>query len=57
MPTLDRWTFDLVDGKVLEERLDDRGQEFPRHDERLIGQPHRYGYGARGRTGRARRRL
>ena len=35
-PTLDRWTVDLVAGKVLEERLDDRGQEFPRVDERLV---------------------
>ena len=26
--------------------LDDRGQEFPRHDERLIGRKHRYGYTA-----------
>ena len=31
---------------MLEERLDDRGQEFPRVDERLVGKPHRYGYGA-----------
>ncbi|WP_410671865.1 carotenoid oxygenase family protein [Amycolatopsis sp. cmx-4-68] len=43
-PTLDRWTVDLAAGKVLEERLDDRGQEFPRVDERLVGRPHRYGY-------------
>jgi carotenoid cleavage dioxygenase len=45
-PTLDRWTVDLSAGKVIEERLDDRGQEFPRIDERLIGRRHRYGYGA-----------
>jgi carotenoid cleavage oxygenase len=43
-PTLDRWTIDPAAGKVLEERLDDRGQEFPRIDERLVGKPHRYGY-------------
>lgn len=43
-PTLDRWTVDLTAGKVLEERLDDRGQEFPRMDERLTGRRHRYGY-------------
>ena len=43
-PTLDRWTVDLSAGKVLEERLDDRGQEFPRIDERLTGRRHRYGY-------------
>jgi carotenoid cleavage dioxygenase len=45
-PTLDRWTVDLSAGKVIEERLDDRGQEFPRVDERLTGRRHRYGYGA-----------
>ena len=43
-PTLDRWTVDVAAGKVLEERLDDRGQEFPRVDERLVGRRHRYGY-------------
>jgi carotenoid cleavage oxygenase len=43
-PTLDRWTVDLLAGKVLESRLDDRDQEFPRIDERLTGHPHRYGY-------------
>jgi carotenoid cleavage dioxygenase len=45
-PTLDRWTIDLDAGKVLEERLDDRGQEFPRVDERRVGLPYRYGYAA-----------
>jgi len=43
-PTLDRWTVDLADGKVRESRIDDRPQEFPRVDERLIGKRHRYGY-------------
>ncbi len=43
-PTLDRWTIDLAAGKVLEERLDDEGQEFPRMDERLVGRRHRFGY-------------
>jgi carotenoid cleavage dioxygenase len=43
-PTLDRWTVDLAAGKVLEDRLDDSGQEFPRLDERLVGRRHRYGY-------------
>src|SRR5437667_12331066 len=43
-PTLDRWTVDLAAGKVLEERLDDRGQEFPRVDARRTGRRHRYGY-------------
>ena len=44
LPSLDRWTVDLSAGKVLEERLDDHGQEFPRVDERLVGRRHRYGY-------------
>jgi len=43
-PTLERWTVDLADGKVRESRIDDRGQEFPRIDERLVGKRHRYGY-------------
>lgn len=43
-PTLDRWTVDLGAGKVREQRLDDRAQEFPRIDERLVGRRHRYGY-------------
>jgi carotenoid cleavage dioxygenase len=45
-PTLERWTVDPAAGKVLEERLDDRSQEFPRVDERVVGRPHRYGYAA-----------
>jgi carotenoid cleavage oxygenase len=48
-PTLDRWTIDLSAGKVLEERLDDRAQEFPRIDERLTGRHHRYGYSVGGK--------
>lgn len=43
-PTLERWTVDLGDGKVREERFDDHPQEFPRLDERLVGKRHRYGY-------------
>jgi len=43
-PTLERWTIDLSAGKVREERVDDRAQEFPRVDERLLGRRHRYGY-------------
>lgn len=45
-PTLDRWILDPQGGPVKEERLDDRGQEFPRHDERLVGKPYRFGYTA-----------
>src|SRR5581483_10780168 len=44
-PTLDRWMIDLAGGKVLEERLSDHEQEFPRIDDRLTGRRHRYGYG------------
>ena len=44
-PTLDRWTIDPTAGKVVEERLDDRPQEFPRIDDRLAGRRHRFGYG------------
>ena len=51
-PTLDRWTLDLAAGKVVEERLDDRGQEFPRVDERLVGRPARFGYAVHTRPGR-----
>ena len=43
-PTLERWRLDGHGGAVKEERLDDRGQEFPRVDERRVGLPHRYGY-------------
>jgi len=50
-PTFDRWTIDLNAGKVIEERLDDRGQEFPRVDERLTGRRHRYGYSVGFETG------
>ncbi|MCW2948023.1 MAG: 9-cis-epoxycarotenoid dioxygenase [Actinoallomurus sp.] len=43
-PTLDRWTIDPAAGKLTAERIDDRPQEFPRIDERLISKRHRYGY-------------
>jgi carotenoid cleavage dioxygenase len=42
--TLDRWTIDLAGGAVREERLDDRAQELPRVDQRVVGRRHRYGY-------------
>ncbi|MEV8627271.1 carotenoid oxygenase family protein [Streptomyces sp. NPDC051079] len=45
-PTLDRWTIDLTTGRVREDRLDDRVQEFPRVDSRRTGRPHRFGYTA-----------
>ena len=43
-PTLERWHLDGHGSAVKEERLDDRGQEFPRVDQRRVGLPHRYGY-------------
>jgi carotenoid cleavage dioxygenase len=45
-PTLRRWTIDTKAGKVREELRDDRKQEFPRVDERVVGRRHRYGYAA-----------
>jgi carotenoid cleavage dioxygenase len=44
--TLDRWVIDPKGGPVKESRLSDHGQEFPRMDERRIGQRHRFGYAA-----------
>ena len=43
-PVLERWIIDPAGGKVSTELLDDHAQEFPRADERLAGQRHRYGY-------------
>lgn len=42
--TMTRLVLDLTSGKVREDRFDERSQEFPRIDERLTGQRHRYGY-------------
>ena len=44
--TLDRWVIDPAAGKVTQQRLDDRWQEFPRVDERVVSRAHRYGYSA-----------
>jgi carotenoid cleavage dioxygenase-like enzyme len=44
--TLDRWIIDPAAGTVTQQRIDDRPQEFPRTDDRVIGQPYRYGYSA-----------
>ncbi len=44
--TLDRWVIDPAANTVAQSRLDDRGQEFPRVDDRIISRPHRYGYSA-----------
>jgi carotenoid cleavage dioxygenase len=42
--TIDRWTIDLDAGRVREERIDDRTQEFPQVDPRVVGRRHRYAY-------------
>ena len=41
---LTRYTLDLARGTVSEVGIDQRSQEFPRHDERRTGSRHRYGY-------------
>ena len=45
-PLLWRWTIDTTTGAVHEEQLGDQPMEFPRVDERLVGRPHRWGYGS-----------
>ncbi len=44
LPLLHRWRFNMKTGKVKEEPLDDVTSEFPRFDERRLGQKIRYGY-------------
>ncbi|MEU2788550.1 carotenoid oxygenase family protein [Streptomyces sp. NPDC007100] len=44
VPTLWRWTVDLVAGKVAEEQIDDQPGEFPRVDDRLAGLDARFGH-------------
>jgi carotenoid cleavage dioxygenase-like enzyme len=44
--SLDRWILDPLAGRATHRRLDDRLQEFPRVDERVVSRPHRYGYSA-----------
>jgi carotenoid cleavage dioxygenase len=45
-PVLERWRIDPGGGKVVTQLLDDRPQEFPRVDERVVGRRNRYGYSA-----------
>ena len=52
-PTLWRWTVDTAAGVVKEEQLDDTPIEFPRVDERVVGRPHRYGWGGGSSEGRS----
>ena len=44
--TLDRWTVDPAAGTVHQQTVNDRAQEFPRVDDRVVSRPHRYGYSA-----------
>ena len=37
-----RWTIDLNSGEIEESQVDDRGVEFPRVDDRLVGAAARY---------------
>jgi carotenoid cleavage dioxygenase-like enzyme len=41
---LTRWIFDLETRRVTKERLDDMNVEFPRIDERFVGQKNRHAY-------------
>lgn len=41
---LERWTVDPATGKVDIHTIDRDAQEFPRPDERYLGQPYRYGF-------------
>ncbi|MEZ5206305.1 MAG: carotenoid oxygenase family protein [Acidimicrobiales bacterium] len=43
-PSMQRWVLDPVAGTCSRTVIDERGQEFPRADERLAGRRHRYGY-------------
>ncbi len=43
-PELWRWTIDTRTGRVKEEQVDDRGAEFPRVADAVVGRKHRYGY-------------
>ena len=45
-PIMVRFTMDPTTGRATEEIVDEHGQEFPRHDERLVGLPYQWGYGA-----------
>ena len=44
LPTFDRWIIDPIARRVTETRLDDRPQEFPRHNPEVGLKQHRYGF-------------
>ena len=45
-PTLERWIIDPAAGQVRRLCLDDRPQDYPRVDDRVLSRQHRYGYSA-----------
>jgi len=45
-PSLERFAIDTRTGRVVRQTLDDRPQEFPRVDDRVLGRPHRFAYTA-----------
>ncbi|KLD29564.1 carotenoid oxygenase, partial [Xanthomonas perforans] len=45
-PSLERLTIDTRAGHVVRQVLDDRPQEFPRVDDRVLGRTHRFAYTA-----------
>ena len=51
LPTFDRWVVDPVARRVTETRIDDRPQEFPRHNPRVGLRQHRFGYTSEVRPG------
>ena len=44
LATFDRWVIDPATRRVTETRIDDRPQEFPRHNPKVGLHQHRYGY-------------
>src|SRR6056297_1688773 len=52
LPTFDRWVIDPSTQSVSETRIDDRPQEFPRHNPNVALQRHRYGYTSEVTTGK-----
>lgn len=47
IPRMYRWCFNLTNGTVREEMVDDVPSEFPRINENFLGQKTRYGYSAK----------
>ena len=57
MPKLHRWRLDRRTGALKSTPLDDRVGEFPRVDERRLGDKHRFGYMAGGDADEEERQL